>query len=133
MVNNLNIIDNLISKNKFKDFKEENRHQFTVDKLKETVRNLINQNEKGFDLEGEKIDFIIPKNLKEFIGLQIDGWCESAFAAKYYYKENYHYVIAKEENKDMDDYLREKGFVPRQNSLISPVDYANTGVVSLHM
>ena len=69
------MIDNLIEKNLFKDFNEENRHRFTVEKLKESVRDLLNKNEKGFDLEDEqrKIDFILPINLKEFIELQIDG------------------------------------------------------------
>ena len=33
----------------------------------------------------------------------------------------------------MDNLLKENGFIPRHNYLISPVDYANTGVVSLHM
>ena len=33
----------------------------------------------------------------------------------------------------MDNYLIEAGFIPRHNYLISPVDYANTGVVSLQM
>ena len=133
--NNLNMIDNLIEKNLFKDFNEENRHRFTVEKLKESVRDLLNKNEKGFDLEDEqrKIDFILPINLKEFIELQIDGWCESAFTAKHYYKENYHYVIAKEENSKLNDFLKSKGFTVRDKYLISPVDFSNTGVVDLHM
>ena len=132
--NNLNVVENLINKKKFPDFEEKNREKFTINKLKELVNDLLNKNEKGFELEGgERMNIIIPKNLKEFIQLQIDGWCESAFYAKHYYKENYHYVIAKEENEDMDNHLIEEGFTPRHNYLISPVDYANTGVVSLHM
>ena len=133
--NNLNMIDNLIEKNLFKDFNEENRHRFTVEKLKESVRDLLNKNEKGFDLEDEqrKIDFILPINLKEFIELQIDGWCESAFVAKHRCKENYHYVIAKEENNKLNDFLKSKGYTVRDKYLISPVDFSNTGVVDLHM
>ena len=119
----------------YKDFNEENRHRFTVEKLKESVRDLLNKNEKGFDLEDEqrKIDFILPINLKEFIELQIDGWCESAFMAKHHYKENYHYVIAKEENNKLNDFLKSKGYTVRDKYLISPVDFSNTGVVDLHM
>ena len=131
--NNLNVIDNLIEKKQFADFREENREKFTVNKLKEIVRHLIKENEEGFQLENERINIIVPKNLKEFIELQIDGWCESAFQAKHYFKENYHYVIAKEKDEGMDNLLKENGFIPRHNYLISPVDYANTGVVSLHM
>jgi hypothetical protein len=33
----------------------------------------------------------------------------------------------------MNNYLKENGFIPRHNYLISPVDYTKTGVVSLHM
>ena len=120
--NNLNMIDNLIEKNVFKDFNEENRHRFTVEKLKESVRDLLNKNEKGFDLEDEqrKIDFILPINLKEFIELQIDGWCESAFMAKHHYKENYHYVIAKEENNKLQKTPRRRTHLVHHIKILYP-------------
>ena len=61
--------------------------------LVKTVKDLLKENKKNID---EK--FIIPYNLENFVNLQINDWCSSVYQAKYYYKENYNYVIAKEED-----------------------------------
>ena len=54
--------------------------------------------------------------------------------AKYYYRENYHYVIAKDElDSKRIEYIKSIGLVPKSEYKISPVDFANTGVVSLNM
>ena len=61
--NNLIVIENLIDKKKFPDFEEKNREKFTINKLKEIIKDLINKNEKGFELKGENMNIILPKNL----------------------------------------------------------------------
>ena len=43
-----------------------------------------------------KDNMIIPKNLKEYIDLQIEPWCKEAYKAKHKMRENIDYVIAKD-------------------------------------
>ena len=54
--------------------------------------------------------------------------------AKYYYRENYLYVIAKYElDSKRIEYIKSIGLVPKSEYKMSPVDFGNTGVVNLYM
>ena len=53
---------------------------------------------KSFIKENIKKDYmIIPKNLKEYIELQIEPWCKEAYKSKHNMKEKIDYVITKDE------------------------------------
>ena len=128
--NALNVIDKGYKKGHYDEFKDEiEKENFIVNELVKTVKDLLKENKKNTN---EK--FIISNNLENFVNLQINDWCRSAYLTKYYYKENYHYVIAKEEDDSKRiEYIKNMGFVPKSEYKISPVNFANTGVVSLNM
>ncbi len=107
---NLNIIDQYILQGKFPDITEENRKEKTIEKLGEATRKII---EEGIE---NKI-FVFPEHIGEFAKNQIKNWCESAYLAKNFYKQNIHYVISGKDG----------------TRKISPVDYKNTGVVNINM
>ena len=59
---------------------------------------------------------IIPPNLKEVVGRQLDKWINSAITAKYAFQEKKHYLRIKDPKTD--------------KMIIAPVDYLNTGVIN---
>ena len=122
----LNIIDNTCNRGFYGEFKDEKlKEEFIVSELEKTIKEIIEINKNNPNGQ-----FIIPNNLKNFITLQLREWCFSAYQVKYYYRENYHYVFAKEENDpERMKYLKSMGFVPKLKYKISPVDFANTGVM----
>ena len=83
----------------------------------EIIEKLVKYSQEEI-LDFEKLslkNIIIPKHLKNFISMRLMKWCESAYDAKYIYKENREYIISKD---------IEYGF-----KTIKPVDFSNTGVV----
>ena len=129
--NNLNLIEEHLEKGQDKKYKgvdEEEKKKYVIDNLIKVTIDLLDTNKKA----DEK--FILPKNLEKYIKNQIRHWCNSAYEAKHYYKENYHYVIGKDKLDDKQKKLLEKrGYIPEEYYRIAPVDFSNTGVVELHM
>ena len=126
--NNLNLIDEHLDKGNYKETDEWKRKQFVVDNLKKVIIKLLTTNKDSND------KFILPKNLNKFIESQIPYWCNSAYEAKHYYKENYHYVVGKDKmDESYKKSLEKSGYIPEEYYRIAPVDFSNTGVVELHM
>ena len=70
------------------------------------------------DIEKLRIEkkIFIPKHLKQYILDRLNDWCESAFIAKFIFKNDENYIIKKSEDKDYDF------------EIICPIDFYNTGV-----
>ena len=89
-----------------------------ISNKKKIISELIKRTKEEFsDLRylSKTKNIFIPEHLSGFINCRIKNWCESAYDAKYIYKENKQYIIAND-----DTY----GF-----KTIKPVDFSNTGVV----
>ena len=131
--NNLNLIDEHMDKGfygKIED--EEQRKSIVVENLIDVTEKLIKENKENPNYK--EVKFLLPKNLKSFIKNQIKYWCNTAYQAKHYYKENVHYVIGKDSLDDsMKEILIQNGYIPEEYYKIGTVDFSNTGVVSLNM
>lgn len=125
--NSLNIIDEHMDNGYYgKDLNEEKRKEIVVENLIKVTKELLDKNKKSEER------FILPKNLKKYIENQIPYWSNSAYDAKHYYKENYHYIIAKDNlDEPFKNTLQKSGYIPKENFTIAPVDFSNTGVVEL--
>ena len=91
---------------------------FVLSNKKKIVDDLIKKAEAEFfdlNLLSQRKKIFLPEHLANFIKFRIKKWCESAFDARYIYKENREYIIA------MDEQF---GF-----NTIKPVDFSNTGVI----
>ena len=127
--NNLYLIDKNMEDGNYEEIKdEESRKKFIVEKLIDATKELIKKN----SILKDKL--ILPKNLHKFIEHQLPYWCISAYDARYYYRNNYHYVISKDKiNNEMKKFMEDYGFNPEEEYLIAPVDFPNSGVIELHM
>jgi len=125
--NSLNIIDDHMDNGYYgKELNEEKRKEIVVENLIKVTKELLDKNKKSEER------FILPKNLKKYIENQIPYWSNSAYDAKHYYKENYHYIIAKDKlDEPFKNTLERSGHIPKENYTIAPVDFSNTGVVEL--
>ena len=81
--NALNVIDKGYQNSHYGEFKDEiEKENFIVNELVKTVKDLLKENKKNTN---EK--FIIPNNLENFVNLQINEWCSSAYQAKFIIKK----------------------------------------------
>ena len=65
-------------------------------------------------LKQRDIKIFIPNHLENYIKARLYDWCESAFIAKFIFKNNENYIIKKNEFYNID--------------VICPIDFYNTGV-----
>ena len=95
------------------------KHEINVlSSKKQMIDILVKESEKEFgdlNLLSQRKGIYLPEHLSNFIKFRIKKWCESAFDAKYIYKENKEYIISMDE---------QYGF-----KTIKPVDFSNTGVI----
>ena len=98
--NSLNIIDEHMDKGYYGDIQEEEKRKETViTNLIKVTKEILKKNK-----ESKENKFILPKNLQKYIDYQIPYWCNSAYEAKHYYRENIHYVIGKDK---IDEFYKE--------------------------
>lgn len=112
-----NIKENLLKEKLNNNEGIDNYELFISNNKKNIIEKLINLSEEellDFNKLAQK-NIIIPEHLHGFIKKRIKKWCESAFDAKYIYKENRNYIISNDP---------EYGF-----KTIKPVDFSNTGVI----
>ena len=87
------------------------------DKKEQIIKELNHECIKEFeDLDKlrKNKSVVIPKHLKKYIHDRLDDWCESAFLAKFVYKNNENYIKRRDKEYDI--------------SVINPIDFYNTGV-----
>ena len=87
------------------------------DEREEIIKELNEECIKEFDdldkLRKEKY-VVIPQHLKKYIHDRLSDWCESAYLAKFIYRNNENYIKRKDSEYNID--------------VINPIDFYNTGV-----
>ena len=101
------------------EIEKEEKKKNIIEEKEKIVKLLYNISLKEFNdiekLRDEK-KILIPKHLKQYILDRLNDWCESAFIAKYIFKNNENYIIKKSEDQDYNF------------DVICPIDFYNTGV-----
>ena len=101
------------------EIEKEEKKKNIIEEKEKIVKLLYNISLKEFNdiekLRDEK-KILIPKHLKQYILDRLNDWCESAFIAKFIFKNNENYIIKKSEDEDYNF------------DVICPIDFYNTGV-----
>lgn len=84
--------------------------------IEEHIKKLVIISKDPITLTDTQTNIVIPKHLKEFYGVQLQHWIDSALTAKFDYELNVHYDFHKDE---------------KNRGCIAPVDHENTGVTQL--
>ena len=104
----------------FKKLKEitEKTKENVHEKKDEIIKELNDECIKEFNdldkLRREKY-VLIPNHLKKYIHNRLSDWCESAYLAKFIYRDNENYIKRKDKEYNI--------------GIINPIDFYNTGVI----